>query len=110
MVPAPAGVGAAAVKSAALLPELVNGVIVRWAEVVLDSAGVGVPAASLAVPKPRKSTTPAAESQAAAQPVSAVWLFTSATLPAVADSAMVPVAFGVGSAAPLPAPAPSAIR
>ena len=110
VTPAPAGVGAAAVKSWALLPVLVYGVMVRWSEVLLVSAGVGVPAASLAVPKPRKSTTPAADEQAAAQPVRAVALLTRATLPLLALSAMVPVSFGVGSAAPLPAPAPSLMR
>src|SRR6478672_1960948 len=81
------GVGAAIVKSAPLLPVLTTGPFLRWADVELLVAGVGVPPAeSLAPPKPTKSTTPAEVEQVVPQ-VSVVVLLTRATLPAVAPPA-----------------------
>src|SRR4051812_47252347 len=81
-VPQATGLGAPAVKSAALLAVL-SWVALRETELVLLGAGVGpVPAKSLAVvPKPTKSTTAALPSQSAPQ-LSAVVGLTRATLPA----------------------------
>src|SRR4051812_25959957 len=92
-VPQATGLGAPAVKSAALLAVL-SWVALRETELVLLGAGVGpVPAKSLAVvPKPTKSTTAALPSQSAPQ-LSAVVEVTSATLPAGA-----PLAGGPGAA------------
>ena len=69
----------------------------RTTESVLLGAGVAaVPSKQLAVvPKPTKSTMVAPVGQA---PVNAVVVFTRATLPAAPAMAMLPVAFGVGSA------------
>src|SRR3954452_15147863 len=102
-VPQATGLGAPAVKSAALLAVL-SWLALRETELVLLGAGVGpVPAKSLAVlPKPTKSTTAALPSQSAPQ-LSAVVALTSATLPAVPLIAMVPVASEGTSVVP-PAP------
>src|SRR3954469_6624305 len=90
-LPQATGLGAPAVKSAALFAVL-SWLALRDTEFVLLGAGVGpVPAKSLAaVPKPTKSTTAALPSQSAPQ-LSAVVELTSATLPAVPLIAMVPV-------------------
>ncbi len=62
---------------------------------------VGLPSDDDAVlPKPRKSRTPAAVAQPVEQ-LSAVVEVTSATLPAVEDSAIVPMTSGAGSGVPL---------
>lgn len=70
--------------------------LVRTAAVVLDSVTVGDPSQQLAaVPKPTKSNK--LGSLVGHEPVSAEIRLTSAILPAVALSAIVPVASGVGS-------------
>ena len=85
-------------KSLALLLVSVQPLSARSTAVLLDGAGVGLPPSlQLAVvPKPTKSTMAALGSGQA--PVSAVVVFTRATLPAVALKAVVPVASGVGRA------------
>lgn len=101
------GVGRAAVKSARLLPVSVQPAVLRMTALVLEGAAEGAVSEQLAVePKPRKSTTPAV-GQA---PVRAVVEVTRATLPAVADMAMVPVASGVGRLVVPPAPCASWMR
>ncbi len=103
------GVGASTVKSAALFPVL-DAAELRWSDVVFDGVGAGpAPAKSVAVPYPTKSTTPATASQSD-EHVREVVLFTSATLPAVADMGMVPIASGAGSGVEPPAPASSWTR
>src|SRR4051812_27544932 len=99
-VPQATGLGAPAVKSAALLAVL-SWLALRETELVLLGAGVGpVPAKSLAVvPKPTKSTTAALPSQSAPQ-LSALVLLTRATLPAVPLFAMVRVTSGGTSVVP----------
>jgi hypothetical protein len=74
----------------------------------LLGAGVGPePSKQLGVvPKPTKSTLPGAGHA----PERAAVVETSATFPAAADSAIVPVASGVGSAAVPPAPCASWTR
>jgi hypothetical protein len=104
------GFGAVTVKSAALLSVSTAPPPARTAAVVLDRFGVGEPSADDAVvPYPTKSRTPGWVAHPVEQ-VSAVPFVTSATLPAVADIAIAPVASGVGSGAPAPAPAPSPTR
>src|SRR5437773_3594703 len=101
------GAGAATEKSAALLSVSAPP---RTAAVVFDRFGVGEPSADEADgPYPTKSRTPGWVAQPVVQ-VSAVVLVTSATLPAVADMAIVPVTSGVGSAAPPEPPEDSATR
>src|ERR687890_466935 len=106
-VPQATGLGAPAVKSAALFAVL-SWLALRETELVLLGAGVGpVPAKSLAVvPKPTKSTTAALPSQSAPQ-ASALVELTSATLPAVPLMAIVPVTSDGTSVVP---PAPCASR
>ena len=106
------GVGAPTVKSAALLPVLVNAV-----DRALGRRGVAsgrapgqTPRSRRLTPYPTKSTTPDAESQSPAAQPGVVVLFTSATLPAVAHMAMEPTASGVGSGVVPPAPAASWTR
>ena len=75
------------------------------AAVEFESTGVGAVSEQFAPPKPTKSSTPSAAPGQV--PVSVTWLPTSATLPAVPDIAMEPLASGVGragAAALLPAP------
>jgi hypothetical protein len=89
------GVGAIALKSVLLLFVFAQ-TLVRIAAVVFDSVTVGDPNEQLAaVPKPTKSNK--FGSLVGHEPVSAEMLLTSAILPAVALSAIVPVASGVGS-------------
>src|SRR6266516_8102193 len=93
------GLGAVTVKSAALLSVSAAPAPLRSAAVMLERFGVGLPSYEDAVdPYPTKSFTAGWVAQPVAQ-VSAVALVTSATLPAVADIAVVPVASGVGSGA-----------
>src|SRR6185295_2022448 len=100
------GVGAPVAKSTELTSVSVQPLAPRIAAVVLLSVAVGDPSEQLAaVPKPTKSTT-LANGQ---EPVSAVVLLTSATLPADADIAIPPVASGARFTVP-PAPAPSCTR
>src|SRR5215203_2998133 len=105
-VPQVVGLGAPEVKSAALFAVL-SWLALRETDVVLLVAGVGpLPAKSFAVlPKPTKSTTASVPSQFVPQ-VSAAVVLTSATLPAVALIAMVPVTSDGTSAVP-PAPCDS---
>src|SRR4051794_9181748 len=98
------GLGAPTLKSAALLSVSVSPPPCRIAAVVLESVGVGAVSAQFAAPKPTRST---AVGQA---PLSAVVDATSATLPAVADIAMLPVASGPGKSSVPPAPLPSWTR
>ena len=73
---------------------------------MFDNVAVGDPSEQFAAePKPTKSTS--VGSLVGHEPVSAVVLLTSATLPAVALIAIVPVASGVGSAVVPAAPAAS---
>ena len=104
------GAGAAATKSAALLSVSVAPPPTRWSDVVLDRPGAGEVSYELAeLLYPMRSLTPAAVAQPVAQ-VSALALVTSATLPALADIAIVPVASGVGSDAPTEPPEASLTR
>ena len=102
------GLGVPATKSVELLSVSVQPKPARSTAVVLEGAGVGAVSEQLAVvPKPTKSCTPAPIGQA---PVSAVVVFTSATLPAVALIAMLPVASGVGRFMVPPVPCASWTR
>jgi hypothetical protein len=99
------GLGARALKSALLLFVFAQ-TLVRIAAVVFDNVAVGDPSEQLAAePKPTKSCKPG--SLVGHEPESAVVLLTSATLPAVALMASVPVASGVGSAVVPAAPCDS---
>ncbi len=66
---------------------------------------MGAVSKQLAPPKPTKSITEAGNGQPV--PVNAVVLFTSATLPAVALIAVLPVALGVGKLVVPPVPVAS---
>src|SRR5574341_1043183 len=89
------GFGAPVAKSAALFSVSVQPLLPRRSAVVLLGAGAALPSMQVVpVPKPRKSTIVPPNGQP--EPVSSVVLLTSATLPAVADMAIEPVAFGVG--------------
>ena len=88
------GDGLTAANSVPLLSASVVGTL-RVAEVVLESAGAGEVSNSLADPYPTKSTTPGAVGHPVVQ-VKGVAAETRATLPFVADMAMLPVASGVG--------------
>src|SRR5262245_25157449 len=80
----------------------------RSGGVVLGAClGPGVPSKQAVIPYPTRSMIVAPEGQA---PVSAVVVETSATLPAVADIAMAPIASGDGSGVVPPAPAASWIK
>ena len=99
------GTGASALKSALLL-FVSTQALVRMAAVVFDSVAVGDPSEQLAAePKPTKSCK--VGSLVGHEPESAVVLLTSATFPAVALMAIVPVTSGVGSGVVPAAPAPS---
>ena len=99
------GIGAAALKSAELVA-VSEHAFVRIAAVVFDSVAVGLPSEQFAaLPKPTRSTN--VGSDVGHEPVSAVVLFTSATLPAVALILMEPVASGVGRLVVPAAPAAS---
>ena len=102
------GFGAATVKSVLLLSVSVQPFPALKSPVVLPGAGAGaLPSKPLAVvPKPIKSTIPAPV-PVVTVPVRAVVLLTSATLPAVALMAMVPVAFAAGRSVVPPVPADS---
>jgi hypothetical protein len=101
------GLGAPAAKSELLLSVSVQPLTARMTAVVVEGAAVGAVSEQFAVaPKPTWSTT-FVPGQA---PFNATVLLTSATLPAVADIAIVPVASGVGSELTPFAPAPSATR
>src|SRR4051794_2134027 len=102
------GFGAPAVKSRALLSVSVAPLPARRSALAFDGAGAAAtPSKQLAVvPKPTKSITPVVGHE----PLSAVVAETSATLPAVALIAIVPVAFGVGSGVVPPAPCASWTR
>lgn len=96
------GIGNPAAKSALLLSVSVQPLFARITALVLEGAAVGPPPSKqLAVPpKPTKSTIP----EEGQTPVSDVVVLTNATLPTVADMAMVPVASGVGSGVVPPDP------
>ena len=80
----------------------------RSAAVVLLKVAVGAVSEQLAaVPKPTKSTIAPPSGQA---PDSVFWLDTSATLPAVDDIGMPPLASGAGRSVVPPLPAASWIR
>src|SRR5712691_3133796 len=104
------GKGAPVKKSAPLLSVSVQPPVPprRRTAVVLLGADAGpTPSKQLAVlPKPTRSTT----APVGQLPLSAVLLATSATLPAVAAMAMVPLASGTGSTAVPPAPCASCTR
>jgi hypothetical protein len=94
------GVGAPAVKSAALLPVL-DAVALRWADVEFVIPDTGATSDSLLVPKPTKSTTLTPPEQEDPQPViAAVLFFTSATFPVVALRLIDPVMSADGRGAP----------
>lgn len=97
------GLGVAVEKLAELLLESVHPFAALKMASVAEGAGVGpVPSKQLAVvPKPTKSITPTVGHA----PVNAVVFETNATLPTVADIAIVPVASGVGRATPTAPPA-----
>ena len=102
------GVGAPAAKSAELLLVSVRPRPARSAAVVLLSVGVGDVSEQFAAPYPTKSWTLGANGQPV--PARSVAVFTSATLPAVALIAMLPVASGVGRFVVPPVPAASWTR
>ena len=88
------GLGSPAEKSDELLLLSVHPAFALITALVLEGAVVApAPSKQFAVPKPTKSTTPIVGQL----PLSAVLLFTSATLPVVADIAIEPVASGAGS-------------
>lgn len=97
------GFGVAVEKFVELLLESVHPFAALKTAKVAEGAAVGpVPSKQFAVvPKPTKSITP----DVGHAPVNAVVLETKATLPAVADIAIVPVASGVGMATPTAPPA-----
>src|SRR6267142_1091790 len=103
------GKGAPVKKSAPMLSVSVQPPVPprRQTAVVLLGADAGpTPSKQLAaLPKPTRSTAPVGQ-----LPLSAVLLATSATLPAVAAMAMVPLASGTGSTAVPPAPCASCKR
>src|SRR5262245_65136142 len=105
------GVGAPFAKSAPFWSVSVHPPARRSAAVVLERLGVVGPApsnAEAAVPKPTKSRTAGFARQSAGVPqVRSVVLVTSATLPEVADMAMLPMASGVGSGWVPPVPCDS---
>jgi O-acetyl-ADP-ribose deacetylase (regulator of RNase III) len=103
------GFAAAALKSEVLLSVSVQPFAVRSTAFVLLGAGVGAePSKQFAVlPKPTKSMI---ETELGQAPLSAVVLFTNATLPAVAAMLMLPVASGVGRLVVPPPPAASWIK
>ena len=103
------GVGAPAVKSVEFVSVSEQPLAPLNIAVVLLGAGVGPPPSKqFAVdPKPAKSITVDPNGQI---PSSAVVVLTSATLPAVELSAMVPVASGAGKPVVPPAPAASCTR
>ena len=101
------GVGASTAKSVALLSVSVQPFIARITAVVFDGAAVGAVSENDAPPKPTKSTM---RLSVGAATVSAVVVDSSATLPAVALSAMAPVASGVGRLTEPPAPTASCTR
>jgi hypothetical protein len=96
------GVGAATLKSVALLPVL-DAIALRWADVEFDGADAAPePAKSLLDPKPTKSTTLAPFEQELPQPaIAAVLFYTSATFPFVALRLMDPVTSADGSGEPM---------
>ena len=103
------GLGAPVVKSELLLSVSAGGAPPRIAAVMLLSVAVGpAPSKQLAAePYPTKSTT----AVAAGQPIAIeVWLLTSATFPAVALIAMLPVASAIGRLVAPPVPAASCTR
>src|SRR5262245_36838421 len=104
------GWGAPVTKSAPLLLVSVQPAKPRSAAVVLPGAGAGPPPSKQSAlgPYPTKSVTVATNGQPL--PVSKVPSLTSATLPAVADIAMLPTASGRGSSSEPPEPAASWIR
>lgn len=96
------GFGVPAVKSAALLSESAQPSPFLMTAFVALGAGARAASKQLAVePKPTKSTTEPPEGH---EPVSAAGMFVSATLPAVADICVVPVASAVGRSVVPPAP------
>ena len=99
------GVGLPVEKSTELLSLSVQPLPARLADVVFVSTDAGDVSEQFAAPYPIKSTTVAPNGHPV--PVKAVVLFTKATLPAVADMAMLPVASGVGRLVVPPAPAAS---
>ena len=104
------GLGAPAVKSAELSSVSASDAA-RATEFVFDGAAVGLPSRTTAEPKPTRSLIRVSAAQSAAVlQVSGVVPATSATVPAVADIAIVPVASGVGRATVPPAPFASATR
>jgi hypothetical protein len=102
------GLGSPAEKSDELLLLSVHPALALITALVFDGAGVGPePSKQFAVvPKPTISTTPIVGHD----PDNAVTEFTNATLPAVADMAIVPIASGVGSAVVPPLPTACLIR
>ena len=102
-VPLLRGLGAPVAKLALFASVSVHPFTPRRIEVVLLGAGAVAPSKQFAAaPYPTKSTTDAPIGQPVV--VSTVVLFTSATLPAVPDMFVVPVAFTAGNATPATTP------
>jgi hypothetical protein len=102
------GFGVTAVKSAALLSESAQPSAFLMTALVALGAGARAPSKQFAVePKPTKSTT---DPPVGHEPVSAAVVLVSATLPAVADICVVPVASAGGRSVVPPVPCASRTR
>src|SRR5690242_16370733 len=105
------GLGAAAVKSAALSSVSAHPSLARWSELpaLLGAGAAPVPSNPFPVPNPTKSIIPVPVPVANC-PDNAVELLTRATFPLLPDIFMLPVASGVGKPGAVPVPAASCTR